>query len=342
MIKINSPSLTETNKLRTLKIGIIGCGRAAEFIYLPALNSFDDVEVVGVVDPYDERRELLSKKLNNCACYSSLDQKLIDEIDAAIIITPPDTHVALASVLLRNNKYILIEKPLALTMDDCIRELIEIERLSKASLMMGFNHRYWQPAMELREKLSYENKILSAKIIFTGDYSKWDPVSFRSDALNDLGPHVLDLIRSLFNKEIISIQADSFTKNNIDMKVKIAGEIIIGCHIAHSDRTVKRIKVIGGKKNYYLELGSERLNPEFGTTRKLLDIKDRFKRKLLRRTSPIKKSYQLQLAGFFNFVKTNKPAVPGIEDGIAAIKAIATVQESIKRNGKEVFTDEIK
>ena len=309
---------------------------------MPALYGFPDIEVIGVVDPFEERRELLSKKFNNCACYNSLVPKLIEEIDAAIITTPPDTHVSLASILLRNNKYVLVEKPLALALDDCTRELIEIERLSKTSLMMGFNHRYWQPAIDLREKLPDENKIISAQINFTGDYSKWNPVSFRSDPLNDLGPHVFDLIRFIFNKEIISISADLINKHSINLKVRVTGDSIINCHIAHSNITKKSIKVIGSLNNYHIELGSERLNPEFGTVRNLLDIKDRIKRKILRRTSPIKRSYQLQLADFFNFIRSNKPAVPGIEDGISAIRAIETVLASINKNGKEVFTDEIK
>lgn len=342
MTEIKSSSFSETNKIKTLKLGIIGCGRAAELIYLPALINFNDVEVIGVVDPIEERRELLSKKLNKCTGYNRLTSTLIDEIDAAIIATPPETHVLLASTLLRNNKYVLVEKPLALTMDDCARDLREIERLSKASLMMGFNHRYWQPVVKLREELANANKIVSAQINFTGDYSKWNPVSFRSDALNDLGPHVFDLIRFIFNKKIISISAVSSYRDSFKMKVRIEGDTIIDCYIAHSERTIKSIKVAGDWSKYYIDLGSERLKPDFGTIRKLIDIKDRIKRKILRRTSPIKRSYHLQLADFFDLVRTKNTSVPGLEDGISAIKAIETVQASINKNGKEVYIDETK
>jgi predicted dehydrogenase len=109
-----------------LKIGLIGCGRAAELIYLPALKRFPDIEITAVIDPIKERRELFSEKFNKCFQHSSLDENFISRIDAAIISSSPDTHITLASTLLKNNKYVLVEKPLALSMNG-IKDLIKIE-----------------------------------------------------------------------------------------------------------------------------------------------------------------------------------------------------------------------
>ena len=99
-------NIWNTKLNRKIKIGIVGCGRAAELIYLPALKKLSDYEVVGVVDPVKERRELLSQKFNNCQLFSEVESNFIAQIDAAIISTPPDTHVPLALLLLKNNKYV--------------------------------------------------------------------------------------------------------------------------------------------------------------------------------------------------------------------------------------------
>ena len=40
-----------------LKLGLIGCGRAAELIYVPALKKFPNVEVTAVVDLLSKREE---------------------------------------------------------------------------------------------------------------------------------------------------------------------------------------------------------------------------------------------------------------------------------------------
>lgn len=321
----------------TLKLGLIGCGRAAELIYVPALKKFPDVKITAVVDPIQERREIISKRFKNCFPYDSLDINVIDQIDAAIISTPPDTHVDLASFLLKSNKYILVEKPLALSMDG-IEDLIEVESASKGSLMMGFNHRNWQPVVALKEKLSSNSIVSSAKIIFTGNYSNWNPVSFISDPLNDLGPHLFDLVRFIFSKDIISISAKSINEFNIELKIGIAENNYIDCLLAHSDKTIKSINVNTEERNYFIFLGSARILPAPGNKRKLLDLNDMIERKLLRKTSPIKNSYEVQLNNFFRF---DKHTEPDIRDGVSAIWAVMTARESINKNGKEIFLDEI-
>jgi len=324
----------------SLKIGLIGCGRAAELIYLSAINKFSDVEVVAVVDPNEERRELIGKKFKNCFHYHSLDGNLIDQIDAGIICSPPDTHIALSSELLKKNKYVLVEKPLALSTGG-IKELIEIESSSKASLMMGFNHRYWQPIVHLKEKLSENPKINSAEMVLTSNYSKWNPVSFISDPLDNLGPHLFDLIRFIFNKEIKSISAVSAGEDIFQMNVKISGGISIKCHLSHLNKTIKSIKVRSDNETFFVTLSSVRINPEPGNIRSFLDLNDMIKRKLTRKTSPIKKTYDIQLKNFFELIRLNNQAHPGIKDGIAAILAIEATRISINKNGKEIFLNEI-
>ncbi|HVO72650.1 MAG TPA: Gfo/Idh/MocA family oxidoreductase [Ignavibacteriaceae bacterium] len=322
-----------------VNIGIVGCGRAAELIYIPALKRFPEIKVAAVVDPVKERRELLSARFEHCSCYSSIVPDFINQIDAAVISTPPDAHISSAAVLLRNNKFVLVEKPLALTKEG-VHELILTEKKSNALLMMGFNHRYWLPALKLKEKLSVKKKIISAEIVFTGDYSKWNPVSFQSDPLNDLGPHVFDLVRFIFNKKIISVKAESARGKSLNVKIKLEDDLIIDSHIAHCGKTEKTINVVTDDGKYSLLLGSERIAPEINLRRKLFDLKDRVKRKILRQASPVKRTFELQLKDFFNLVNSKKIEYAGINGGISAIIAVNGVKDSIKYNGKEICLNE--
>jgi predicted dehydrogenase len=324
-----------------IKIGLIGCGRAAELIYFHALKKLPVFNVVGVVDPVLKRRELLSRKFNECPFFSDIESEFINQIDAAIISTPPDTHVPIASLLLKNGKYVLVEKPLALSMDD-IKLIRDVDPFLLKHLMMGFNHRYWEPVINLKEKLVDDSRILSAKIIFEGDYSKWNPVSFISDPLNDLGPHVFDLVRFIFNKEIISISAILLEPTKLEAKIKMQGDLLINTTIAHSTITAKSIQVIAEKEKYFVSLGSERIHPESGIKRKFLDLTDKIKRRLMRETSPIKKSYETQLNCFSNYIQSGLQCLPGFEDGVSAILAVESAVKSISENGKEIFLDEVK
>lgn len=324
----------------SLRIGLIGCGRAAELIYLPVIKKFNDIKVTAIIDPIEERRNFFSNKFKDCYSYNAINRDFINQIDAGIICTPPDSHISLSFELLKNNKHVLVEKPLAPSMDR-IKKLIETESSSQGSLMMGFNHRYWQPVSHLRDTLLRNSKIDFAEIVFTGNYIKWNPVSFKSDPLDDLGPHLFDLIRFIFNKEIIAISAVLIDKNIFQINAKISGEVSIKCHLSHSNKTIKSIKVRSESEIFLVTLSSVRISPQPGNLRAFLDLKDMIQRKLMRQASPIKKTYEIQLKKFFGLIRLNKQANPGIKDGIAAISAVEAARISINKNGEEIFLNEI-
>ncbi|MGA9291875.1 MAG: Gfo/Idh/MocA family oxidoreductase [Ignavibacteriaceae bacterium] len=328
-IKISSP----------LRIGIIGCGRAAERIYLPSLKNVNNIKITAAVDPVEDRRNLISGNFSGCTAYKSIDENLFNSVDAAIITTPPDSHIRLASEFLKRNKYVLVEKPLSLSLEGT-QELKEIESSSKAGLMMGFNHRYWLPVVKMKEKLSLKEKINFSEIIFTSNYSKWNPVSFISSPLDDLGPHLFDLITYIFDKRIVSVTANQPVENEINLKVKTDGNESIVCRIAFEDETIRTIKINREEKIFFIFFKSVRILPGKGFFRDFLDIKDRLTTKLLRKEFPFNISYKVQLEKFFNFVKSGAIPIPGIDEGISSILAIESARSSIINNGKEIYLDE--
>jgi myo-inositol 2-dehydrogenase / D-chiro-inositol 1-dehydrogenase len=317
-----------------IRVGLIGCGRAAELIYLPILTKINNIKVSAVVDPIDSRRKFFSSRINNCLEYETINSDFFEKIDAGIIITPPESHVSIASELLKNNKYVLVEKPLSLSMEG-IKELIDTASSSRAELMMGFNHRYWQPVMRLKESLIHVEKINSVKIVFASNYSIWNPISFISDPLDDLAPHFFDLVRFIFNREIRSVSARRVNKNDYQIRVRTDDDISINGRIAYLNKTLKSISVITGYKEYYLTIGSERINPSSGVSRSLLDFYDNLCRKVLGNSSSLKKSYEMQLQLFSRLVESKNQISPGINEGIAAILAGTAARKSINENGKE-------
>ncbi len=328
-------------KLNSLNIGLIGCGKAAEIIYLPAIKKFTDINLTAVVDPTEERRNFLCKNFNYCFSYSSINPDFIERIDAAIICSPPNTHIALSSELLKQNKFVLVEKPLALSTEG-IKELIDIESSSKASLMMAFNHRYWQPVIDLKERLTKNSQSDLTDIVFTSDYSKWNPVSFISDPLDDLGSHVFDIIRFILDKEITSVSAKTNDSKIFEINVNVLGNKIVNCCLAHSGITIRSLKAKSEKENFFITLKSARISPPSGKMRSIIDFNDRLKRKLLKKDLPIIKSYETQLKNFFDFVHFNKNNVAGIKDGVSAILAVQAARISCNNNGKEVLINELK
>lgn len=324
------------------RLAIIGCGRAAEVIYLPILSKMNNVQVNAVVDPVDSRRKLFTSQFKECAEYNTLTPEMYNEIDAGIITTPPESHIGIASALLKNNKHVLVEKPLAVSIEG-LKELIETEMSSTAKLVMGFNHRNWHPALKLKQHIANNNEIIkSIDVAFSSDYSKWNPVSFISDPLDDLGPHFFDLIRFIFEQEIVSVSAINLAKNDYQIKVLIENNIEITGRLAYLSETLKYISVVTSNKNYYLTIGSERMSPSKGTSRSLIDFYEQVQRKILGKSSSLRLSYEKQLNNFLINIKSNEKPTPDINDGIVSILVGIAARKSINNMGKEIFINEIK
>jgi predicted dehydrogenase len=315
-----------------LRMGLIGCGRAAERYYLPALGAVQDIEVVAAVDPVEERRSLVSDRFKGCVPYAAADDELIDRLDAGIIVSPPDTHAALAAAFLKRNRCVLVEKPLAPSMDG-IADLKGAADASKGFLTMGFNFRFWEPVIRLRDILTREAGPDSLEVVFTGDYSLWDPVSFVSDSLEDLGPHVFDLVRFILKREMRSLSAVSRGKSGVDLEISVAENVRVHCRIAHYGGMNRIIRIPG---RFSLNHRSVRVRPEPGWTRSLLDLSDRIRTKLSGQTFPIKKTFEIQLGKFFDAVRSGRPSGPGLEDGISAIRAVEAARVSLRQNGREI------
>jgi predicted dehydrogenase len=106
-----------------MRLAIVGFGFMGG-VHLKAAASVPSVEVVAVVS----RRALeLSMKQ-----YTSLEDALADpEIDAVDLCTPTDLHESATIAALRSGKHVLVEKPMALSVESCQRMIAEAERAGK-------------------------------------------------------------------------------------------------------------------------------------------------------------------------------------------------------------------
>lgn len=59
--------------------------------------------------------------------YNSMDELLSDDITVVSVCTPSGTHALLAETIMEHGKYAIVEKPMALTVEECAR-IIEVEK----------------------------------------------------------------------------------------------------------------------------------------------------------------------------------------------------------------------
>jgi predicted dehydrogenase len=106
---------------RKIKVGIVGCGVVATAYYLPYLMQMPSVELAAVCDLYPIRTEacirLFGAKQQYTDYYEMIEKA---DIDAVFILTAPGTHVPFTLKAVEAGKHILLQKPMALAMDDAI------------------------------------------------------------------------------------------------------------------------------------------------------------------------------------------------------------------------------
>ena len=107
-----------------LKAALIGSGMIAG-THLAAMRG-NGIDVAGVYS-LDTASAVRFAEENGIRAYGSLEELLSDASDLAAICTPSGTHADLAVSLMRSGRSVVVEKPIALTAEDC-RRILETER----------------------------------------------------------------------------------------------------------------------------------------------------------------------------------------------------------------------
>jgi predicted dehydrogenase len=324
-----------------LRVGLAGCGRVAERFYLPAFarlaTESDALRLAAVADPRAEGRERAAR--GGVRAFSSAAELLESGlVDAVVVATPAETHAEVAGLVLRAGLPVLVEKPLARTVAEG-ETLREAARAAGASLMAGFNRRHWAPvrtlAAALREADGAPGVPFRARLVFDTDTSAWAPATQLGDALEDLVSHQLDLLRHLFGGEIQSIRATPGDAGRASVSVRLEGGVEAECRASQQARYREVVLVRRGGSRWVARDGSDRIAPAGGPVRAALDAADRVRRRLGRRTPALARSFDLQLLAFADFVRRGVRPEPGIEDGLAVLRAVEAARRSAAGGGVE-------
>ena len=141
---------------------------------------------------------------------SATDWKAVidrEDIDIVDIVTPPDTHAAIAHYAILKGKHVLCEKPLANSTDD-IASLLEAAKGSPVATQVGFNYRH-NAAIQLAQRYISEGaigRILQVRFEYHQD-AAFGQMGWRthkatggSGASSDIGSHIVDLAHYLVGK----------------------------------------------------------------------------------------------------------------------------------------------
>ncbi len=126
---------TKSDNQAPVKIVAIGAGnRTAKYLHY-ILNNPDKAQLVGVVELNDLRRHNVAKQagLSEEQCFKTWEDffKNPIEADAVMICTPENMHFKPCMLALENGYHIMLEKPIAQTLEECRLIANEARRRNK-------------------------------------------------------------------------------------------------------------------------------------------------------------------------------------------------------------------
>lgn len=123
-----------------MRIGIIGTGRIAARFADTALTGIESTYISCVYNPREESAVRFIQQHNIQACTADWDE-FVDNIDAAYVASPHETHYEYSRKLLLSGKHVLCEKPAVLKKEQ-VRELIDIAQNNQLVYMEALKTAY--------------------------------------------------------------------------------------------------------------------------------------------------------------------------------------------------------
>lgn len=132
-----------------LKLGVAGLGRAFALM-VPTFAADPRVQPVAGADPRAEARRRFESDFGGRA-YESVEALCADpSVQVVYVATPHELHAEHARLAAARGKHVLVEKPMALTLEDC-RAMIAAARAAGVRLVVGPSHGFDAPIRRARE-----------------------------------------------------------------------------------------------------------------------------------------------------------------------------------------------
>lgn len=203
-----------------IKWGVIGCGGIADRRTLPGMMLADNVELIAVMDTNMAAAENCKEKYNAKYAFDNYEELLaLDEIEAVYIASPVFCHKEQAMAAAKAKKHILLEKPMALSVEDS-KEIAAYCKEQGVKLGVGLMMRFAAYHQEMK-KIVAEGKIGDV-VSMRGQLTCWYPDipgNWRQNkelsaggALMDMGIHCIDLLEYISGLKAVDVRGFTATQ----------------------------------------------------------------------------------------------------------------------------------
>ena len=130
-----------------INIGVIGVGDMGSQHVKILTDYIPQAKVVAIMDKSEQRIKKIAKFLDNPKIFYDAEALMDDEtVEAVLIASPDQTHANFAEYCIKKGKYLLLEKPLGLSLKDAEKvlkaEVNHGKRIVQIGLMRVFDNQH--------------------------------------------------------------------------------------------------------------------------------------------------------------------------------------------------------
>ncbi len=185
-----------------INLGLIGCGSLARSAHCVSIAQIPDARFLAYADIHETAAQTTLQEFGGEYATTDPERLFSDSrLDAVYICTRHDSHAPLAIAAAEAGKHILIEKPLALSLEEC-EAIAKAVRKSGVILMPAFKMRYY-PLIRKAHAFIPEPQVLVGQMMcgrWPDDLWAQDPVQGGAN-VHSQGCHTTDIIRYLAGSE---------------------------------------------------------------------------------------------------------------------------------------------
>lgn len=320
---MKSVTMENMQKLRTAVVGAgyLGKFHAQKYAILPASR------LVAVCDSHFNTAHSVSAQLgiNSYTDYRAL----AGLVDAVSVATPTPTHHAIAHFFLKQGVHVLLEKPIAVTLDEA-DDLIKTAQKYGAVLQIGHIERFNNVIQNVMPLLVNPRFVESLRLA---------PFKMRGSEVSvilDMMIHDIDIIQSMIQSPIRAISATGAAVLSPFLDIANARiEFENGC-VANvtanriNTRISRRLHIFQHDALFNLDLQHKKLTIQRKIDQEMLPGIPMMTRNKI--SYPKDDPLREEIAAFLNAILENKPPLVSGEDGRQALRTALLITQAIEKN----------
>ena len=329
-----------------VNIAIVGCGYWGPNL-IRTFSKLDQCKVTMCCD-LDQSRLRAAEKLAPGALMTTSYEEVLSStnVDAIALATPVRSHLALGKAALQRGKHLLVEKPLAVTPEQC-QELIEEASKAKVVLMVGHTFLYSSALVKVKELARPD--FLGDVLHIHSQRLNLGRVQTDINAFWSLAPHDVSIALHLLNEMPIEVSAQGTAVLNkgiediVSAHLTFASGASADIHVSWLDpEKVRKVTVVGSKKMIvYDDTSAE----------EKVKVHDKSASIITSKTNPAQTEVELrsgevsihkvdaseplanECTHFIQCIKEGKKPISDGENGLNVVRVLDAANRSLKNHG---------